>query len=176
MDFSSHNFFGRLPDRLSIWLLAPLLLALIFLTARLPAAGQTGTPNDAIRVRWKSVDMAQVRLDDKAPLHWNVYQPDKKDKKDKKKDSDLVLVLLGHRYVLLDTKARLVYAIPLSDLQAQGTDFVSGDLVQESRLVPSTDWTERDVGPAELVRLTLGDYGRVLEVSLPHMPDLRPFY
>jgi hypothetical protein len=32
------------------------------------------------------------------------------------------------------------------------------------------------VGPAELVRLTLGDYGRVLEVSLPHLPDLRPFY
>jgi hypothetical protein len=27
-----------------------------------------------------------------------------------------------------------------------------------------------------LYKFTLGDYGRVLEVSLPHMPDLRPFY
>jgi len=121
--------------------------------------------------------MAQLRLDDKAPLKWNVYQPDKKDnKKDKKKNSDLVLVLLGHRYLMLDTKARLVYMVPLSDLQAQGKDFESGDLAQPARLIPSTDWTQRDVGPAELFRLTLGDYGSILEVSLPHMPDLRPFY
>jgi hypothetical protein len=151
-------------------------VALIFLTAHSSVAGQAGTSGDPARVRWKSVEMAQVRLDDKAPLRWNVYQVDKKDKKDKKKDSELVLVLLGHRYLLLDTKARLVYAVTLSDLQAQGQDFLTGDLVQETHLVPSSEWTERDVGPAELVRLTLGDYGRVLEVSLPHMPDLRPFY
>ncbi len=153
--------------------IASALIALIFLAA-LSAAGQAA---DAARVHWKSIEMAQVRLDDKAPLKWNVYQPDKKDnKKDKKKDSDLVLVLLGHRYLMLDTKARLVYAVPVSDLQAQGADFESGDLAQESRLIQSTDWSQRDVGPAELYRLTLNDYGRVLEVSLPHMPDLRPFY
>jgi hypothetical protein len=33
-----------------------------------------------------------------------------------------------------------------------------------------------DVGPAESIKLTLGDYGRVLEVQLPHMPDMRAFY
>jgi hypothetical protein len=32
------------------------------------------------------------------------------------------------------------------------------------------------VGPAEIFQLTLGDYGRVLQLSLPHPPDLRPFY
>lgn len=158
----------------AIQLIAPMLIVLIFLAALPSMGGQAGT--DAVRVHWKSLDMAQLRLDDKAPLKWNVYQPDKKDKKDKKKDSDLVLVLLGHRYLMLDTKARLVYLVPLSELQAQGADFESGDLAQPSRLIPSTEWTQRDVGPAELYRLTLGDYGSVLEVSLPHMPDLRPFY
>jgi len=153
------------------------LVAIISLAAQSSTAGQTGTSADSVRVHWKVLEMAQVRLDDKAPLKWNVYQPDKKDnKKDKKKDSDLVLVLLGHRYLMLDTKARLVYLVPVSDLQAQGTDFESGDLAQDARLIPSTDWTQRDVGPAELFRFTLGDYGSVLEVSLPHMPDLRPFY
>jgi len=121
-------------------LIAPVLVAMISLAAQSSTAGQTGAPTDSVRVHWKVLEMAQVRLDDKAPLKWNVYQPDKKDnKKDKKKDSDLVLVLLGHRYLMLD-------------------------------------WTQRDFGPAELYRLTLGDYGSVLEVSLPHMPDLRPFY
>lgn len=161
----------------AILLIACVLIALIYLAAQPSRAGQAETPADSTRVHWKSLEMAQLRLDDKAPLKWNVYQPDKKDnKKDKKKDSDLVLVLLGHRYLMLDTKARLVYLVPLSELQAQGADFESGDLAQQSRVIPSTDWTERDVGPAELIRLTLGDYGSVLEVSLPHMPDLRPFY
>lgn len=126
-------------------------------------------------IHWKPLEMAQLRLDDKAPLGWNVFQPDKKDKKEKK-DTNLVLVLLGHRYLMLDTKARIVYLVPLSELHARGADFDSGDLAQPSRVIPSSDWTDRDVGPAELIRLTLGDYGRVLEVSLPHMPDLRPFY
>jgi hypothetical protein len=127
-------------------------------------------------IRWKSVEMAQVRVDDKAPLKWNVYQPDKKSGKDKKRDAELILVLLGHRYLMIDTKARLVYVVPLSELHAEGPDFQSGDLAQPTQVIPSTDWTQRDVGPAELYHLTLGDYGRALEVSLPHMPDLRAFY
>src|ERR1700689_1636769 len=173
MRFSRRSFHRHEAVHSAIWLIAPVLVAIISLAAQSSAAGQTGTPIDSVRVHWKVLEMAQVRLDDKAPLKWNVYQPDKKDnKKDKKKDSDLVLVLLGHRYLMLDTKARLVYLVPVSDLQAQGTDFESGDLAQETRVIPSTEWSQRDVGPAELYRLTLGDYGSVLEVSLPHMPDL----
>ena len=154
--------------------IAAALILVIFLATYSIAAGQTSA-GDAGRIHWKYIEMAQVRLDDKAPLKWNVYQPAKKEKKDKK-ESNLVLVLVGHRYLMLDTQARVVYLVPLPELHAQGADFDSGDLAQESRIIPSTDWTARDVGPAELYRFTLGDYGRVLEVSLPHMPDLRPFY
>lgn len=171
----THRARGDDANRLN-WAIALPLVGLLASVATLFWAGRAGAENDDQRVRWKSVEMAQVRLDGKAPLAWNVYQLDKKDKKDKKKDSNQVLVLLGHRYILLDTKARIVYLVPLSELHKDGTDFESGDLAQDSLVIPSTDWTERDVGPAELYKLTLGDYGRVLEVSLPHMPDLRPFY
>jgi hypothetical protein len=149
-------------------------LATTWVTCLVPLSPGAGA-QDAL-IRWKSVEMAQVRVDDKAPLKWNVYQPDKKSGKDKKRDAELVLVLLGHRYLMIDTKTRLVYVVPLSELHAQGTDFESGDLARPTQVIPSTDWTQRDVGPAELYHLTLGDYGRVLEVSLPHMPDLRAFY
>jgi hypothetical protein len=42
--------------------------------------------------------------------------------------------------------------------------------------MPTNAWAVRDVGPAEMIKLTLGDYGRALDVELPHMPDLRAFY
>lgn len=158
-------------------LLALVLAALVVSLPTALAAPQTGAGGESALIYWQQVTDAQVRLDGKAPLTWNVYAPGKKDKKAKtNKDPNAVLVLLGHRYLMLDIRARLVYAVLPSDLHAQGKDFASGDLAQPSRLVPSADWTARDVGPAELVRLTMGDYGRVLEVSLPHLPDMRPFY
>jgi len=121
-------------------------------------------------IRWKPVELARVQLDGKTPLTWNIYQPDKK------KQSNLVLVLLGHRYLALDFKAKQVYLVMPTDLHADGKNFESDDLMQPSRLIPTTDWVVRDVGPAEQIRMTLGDYKRVMEVQLPHMPDLRGLY
>jgi hypothetical protein len=129
-----------------------------------PAAGQ------AERFHWKPVSVAQVKLDDKTPLAFNVYQPDKK------KDSHFVLVLLGRRYIELDIKAKLAYSVPVTNIQKKGPDIESDNFAVPGHLLASSDWSVRDVGPAELIKLTLGDYGRLLVVELPHPPDLRAFY
>jgi hypothetical protein len=127
-------------------------------------AGDTG------RFLWKSVGRAQLKLEDKTPLQWNVYQTEKK------KEANLMLVQLGRRFLALDIRGKVAYYVYPSDLQAKGPDFESGNLFVQSRLMPTTAWTVRDVGPAEMIKLTLGDYGRALDVELPHMPDLRAFY
>jgi len=141
-----------------------------FAMATNAVAGVNALGGDTGRIHWKSVPVAQVKINDKTPLAWNVYRPDKK------KESNLVLILLGHRYLALDIKARLVYVVPLADLQKTGNDFESDNPAVSSHLIPTRDWSVRDVGPAELIKLTLGDYGRVLEVELPHPPDMRAFY
>jgi len=123
------------------------------------------------RIHWKPVAGAHVKLDGKPPLAWNVYQPEKSQKK-----NNLVLILLGHRYLGIDMKAKIVYQVLLSDLEAQGEDFETGDVFTQERLLPTDSWTVRDVGPAELIKVTLKDYGRELEVFLPHPPDMRKFY
>jgi hypothetical protein len=130
----------------------------------------TGSSGEAERIRWKPVAVAQVKLDDKTPLAFNVYQPEKK------KDSHFVLVLLGRRYIQLDIKAKLAYNVLLTDLRKNGNDFESDNLAVPAHLLSSTEWSVRDVGPAEQIKLTLGDYGRLLQVDLPHPPDMRAFY
>ena len=125
------------------------------------------------QIHWTQLGDAQLKLDSKPPLAWAVYQPDKKSRK---KGTDLVLVLVGHRYMMIDIKGKLAYQVLPTDLHAQGGDFESDDLAKKENLIPTTEWTIRDVGPAELIRFTLGDYGRVLDVSLSHPPDLTSFY
>ena len=121
----------------------------------------------ADRYRWKAVTEGQVKIDDKIPITWNIYQPDKK------KDANLVLILLGHRWLMLDTKGKMVYQVQPGDVQAQGQDYESDDLAKPNAVIPTTDWIDRDVGPAEDIHVTLGDYGRTLELELPHLMDLR---
>ena len=137
------------------------LLFLIFVLALAAAA------RSAERYHWKPVTEGQVKIDDKIPLTWNIYQPDKK------KDANLVLILLGHRWLMVDIKGRLVYQVMPSGLQKQGEDYDSGDLAQADAEIPSSEWIDHDVGPAEDIHVTLGDYGRTLEIELPHLMDLR---
>ena len=75
------------------------------------------------RFLWKSVGRAQLKLEDKTPLQWNVYQTDKK------KEANLVLVQLGRRFMALDIKGKVAYYVFPSDLQAKGPDFESGNSI-----------------------------------------------
>lgn len=144
------------------------LAMLVALGCALSCASLAG--GDSGRIHWKPVDGGILKLDGKPPLTWNIYQPDKK------KQANLVLILLGHRYLILNTKTKLVYGVVPTDLHADGKDFETDNLLESSKKIVSRNWTMRDIGPAESIQLTLGDYGGVLDIQLPHMPDLRPFY
>jgi hypothetical protein len=145
------------------------VIILVFFAPFSVDAGANGAGGSG-RYLWKSVPRAQVKIDDKTPLAWNVFQTGQK------KETNLVLVLLGRRYIALDIKAKVAYSVLLSDLQVKGADFESGDLFVQSRILPTDNWSLRDVGPAELIRLKLADYGTLLQLELPHAPDLRAFY
>ncbi|MDE3169106.1 MAG: hypothetical protein KGL75_03105 [Acidobacteriota bacterium] len=151
-------------------LLVFLLLALgLSIACRGARAGEPG------RIHWGSVDQAQVKVDQTTPLTWGVYQAQKKDKPDKKL-SNLVLVLIGHRYLLVDLKGKQVYEVPIAEVQKQDDGLESGDLAASSRALPTSDWTWRNVGPAELYHVTLGDYGLVLQITLPHPYLISPYF
>ena len=145
--------------------------ALFFFLIVLAYGNASGAGGDGDRIHWRQLTDSQLKLDGKPPITWNIYVPEKSHKK-----SNLVLVLLGHRYLAIDFKAKIAYQVLPSDLQAQGKDFESGDLLKEDRVVPTDAWTVRDVGPAELIKFTLKDYGREVQLFLRHTPDLRAFY
>jgi hypothetical protein len=139
--------------------------AISLLSVFLAAVSIAGPLFAAGRVTWKLDETAHLKLEDHIPRTWAVYRADKK--------KNLVLVLLVHRYLALDLKSRLVYEIDPKTLTAHGGDFESDEPDAIGRPIPTLEWNDRDVGPAERIQVTLGDYGKMLDVELPHPIDLR---
>lgn len=106
-----------------------------------------------------------MKIEGHVPIAWNVYTIEKK--------KNLVLILLGRRYLALDTKTKSVWEIDPKDLTARGKDFESEEPEEIGKKIPVTSWSQRDVGPADRIVITLGDYGAKIELALPHMIDLR---
>jgi hypothetical protein len=118
-------------------------------------------------IRWKPVPGAQLKLAGRPVKTWNLYQGDKKGR--------LFLLQLGHRVLILDLQQHVIYEPPPADFPAVSHDdeFEGRGPLPADRRVPAIDWYTRDIGPAELIRFTLNDYGQSLELQLPHMPDFR---
>jgi len=132
------------------------VVLLLLLASSLPAAG---------RVTWKIDERAQLKIGGHVPISWNIYTVEKK--------KNLVLILLGKRYLALDTKTKSVWQIETKDLTAKDKDFESEEPGEIGTPIPVMTWSDRDVGPAERFLITLGDYGAKIELELPHMIDLR---
>jgi hypothetical protein len=143
-------------SRSAIVFLQRTILLVLILATSLPAAG---------RVTWKIEERAQLQIGGHVPISWNVYAPEKK--------KNLVLILLGKRYLALDTKTKSVWQIELKDLTPKGQDFESEEPAEIGTPIPVSSWSDRDVGPAERIIITLGDYGAKIQLELPHMLDLR---
>lgn len=123
---------------------------------------------EAGKITWQPDSAAQLKLEGHSLKTWNVWVAEKK--------KNLVLVQLVHRYVAIDMKEHAAYEVVSGSLKQNGENLETEDPSKDWRAIPSYEWTVRDVGPAELVRVRLGDYGKQVEVQLPHPPDLRWAY
>ncbi len=117
---------------------------------------------------WKPLTEAILRIDDRAPKTWNVYRADKK--------GHLMLVQLGRRFLMLDSRAQEIYELDPDKLQRKGKDLLWSEADRPAKPLLTADWVIRDVGPVQRIRTRLVAEGRILEVQLPRPPDLRSLY
>ncbi len=122
----------------------------------------------ADRVVWKPVAGAMLRIDDRPAKTWNVFQARKKD--------HLVLVQLGRRFLMLDSRAKEMYELDPDKLERKSKDLLWHETNKPAQPMATSDWMVRDAGPVRRIRATISSEGRVVEVEVPIQQDLRKFY
>jgi hypothetical protein len=136
--------------------LAGLLLAI---TLGAPAAD---------KITWKPITDAVLRIDDRAPKQWSLYHAGKK--------FDPLLLQLGTRILVIYVRNRMVFEIPPAQISHKGDDLLWRETDKPEKPIGTSDWSTRDIGSAWRVRVKLTEEGRLLDIQIPQMPDLRGLY
>ena len=120
---------------------------------------------DKDKIVWKSIPDAILQVDSRAPKLWNVFQAGKK--------FDPLLLQLGSRYLVIYVRNMQVYEIKPEQLEHKGDDLLWRESDKPAKPVATSDWSIKDVGSASRILLKLADEGRMINIEIPQMPDLR---
>jgi hypothetical protein len=120
---------------------------------------------DKEKIVWKSIPDAILQVDSRAPKLWNVFQAGKK--------FDPLLLQLGNRYLVIYVRTMQVYEIKPEQLEHKGEDLLWRESDKPAKPVATSDWSVKDVGSASRILVKLADEGRVVNIEIPQMPDLR---
>ena len=144
--------------RIALKRAASLVALMIFLTTLCHAS-------DKDRIVWKSIPDAILQVDSRAPKIWNVFQAGKK--------LDPLLLQIGNRYLVIYVYRTEVYEIKPEQLEHKGDDLLWREADKPAKPMASSDWSTKDVGSASRILLKLSSEGRVVDIQIPQVPDMR---
>ena len=122
----------------------------------------------ADKITWKPITDAVLRINDRAPKQWSLYHAGKK--------FDPLLLQLGRRVLVIYVRNRVAYEIPPAQITHKGDDLLWRETDKPEKPLATSDWSTRDIGSAWRVRVKLTEEGRLLDIQIPQMPDLRGLY
>ena len=122
----------------------------------------------ADKIGWKPIPDAILQIDERPVKIWNLFQAGKK--------IDPLLLQLGARSLVIYVRNQQVYEIKPEQLEHKGEDLVWRESDKPAKPLATSDWSTRDIGSAIRVLVKLADEGRVIDIQIPQMPDLRGIY
>jgi len=141
---------------------AILFLAIAGMCLAVPGVSRAA---DKEKIDWKPIPNAILQVDSRAPKLWNVFQAGKK--------FDPLLLQLGSRYLVIYVRNMEVYELKPEQLGHKGEDLLWREADKPAKPVATSDWSIKDVGSASRILLKLSEEGRVVNIEIPQMPDLR---
>jgi hypothetical protein len=125
----------------------------------------TPTAYCADKIVWKPIPDAILQIDTRPVKLWNLFQAGKK--------IDPLLLQLGARSLVIYVRNQEVYEIKPETLEHKGEDLLWNDSDKPAKPLATSDWSAKDIGSAWRVRVRLAGEGRLIDIQIPQVPDLR---
>ncbi len=119
----------------------------------------------ADKIDWKPIPDAILQIDARPVKVWNLYRDGKK--------SDPLLLQLGARMLVIYIRNRAVYECKPEQFEHKGEDLLWRESDKPKKPLATSDWSTKDVGSAERIQVKLADEGRLIDIQIPQVPDLR---
>ena len=139
------------------WLALVGLFALVLFYA--PASQAKEKP-----LSWKPIEDALLRVNDSPPKEWSAYRTGKK--------NDPLLLQIGSRYLLIESHDHRVFELDPSKIERKPQDLVWSPSDRPAKPLATSDWMVDDIGAAFVVILKLDAENAVVNLQLPHPPDV----
>lgn len=124
--------------------------------------------HSADKIVWKSIPDAILEIDSRPVKIWNLFLAGKK--------IDPLLLQLGARSLVIYVRNQQIYEIKPEQLEHKGEDLVWRESDKPAKPLATSDWSTRDIGSATRIRVKLSEEGRLIEIQIPQLPDLRGLY
>ena len=123
------------------------------------------TAHAAEKIVWKSVPDAILQIDTHPAKQWNLYRAGKK--------SDPLLLQLGTRMLVIYVRNQAVYELKPEQFEHKGEDLLWRESDKPEKPQATTDWNAKDIGSAWRLQVKLAAEGRLIDIQIPQVPDLR---
>jgi hypothetical protein len=155
---------GKKPMATLLRPILPVFLLAAFAWMMQPWIGRSQAADRSV---WKPIENALLKIDEKPVKLWTAYRPDKD------KNAKHLLLQLGSRYLMIDTEGREVLEYRAESFERHGKDLRAGRATPPGKTLATNDWILREAGMVRIIHVRLADEGRVIEIQLPSLPDLR---
>jgi hypothetical protein len=124
-----------------------------------------GSTRAADRIVWKPVPDALLQIDAHPAKIWNLYRDGKK--------SDPLLLQLGTRMLVIYVRNQAIYEIKPEQFEHKGEDLLWRESDKPEKPLATSDWNTKDIGSAWRLQVKLANEGRLIDIQIPQVPDLR---
>jgi hypothetical protein len=141
--------------------------ALAWTTLLIVPSGGRGAPAPGKSITWKPIRDAIFKMDEKPVRGWNLFHAEKEKKEHR------LLLKLGSRYLMFNAELRQIVEYDPAGFTPKGDSMEMARDAKPLKTVPTEDWILRDAGATSIIHAKLKEEGRVVEIQLPKLPDLR---
>jgi len=113
---------------------------------------------------WKAIEDALLRVNDAPIKDWSVYQTGKK--------RDPLLLQMGNRFLLVQVHDHQLFEIDPAKIEHRTDDLLWDPSDHPAQPLASSEWTAGDIGAAFQINAKIDAENRVLDLELPHPPDI----